>query len=320
MLIPYVFNIIAVVFLNMAAIYLAFCVYRSDKSNMVNKGFSVLIVPNLLWIDFYNLAFLVNSSNLALLFTRLTFASVFIFFIGFYYFFVIWFLKEKGWYIALGRLIVIYEVFFSLLCIFTNLIIKDFIVGEWGIRPVFSFLGSIIFHLPIIALVLIVLSKLISEHFKSVLEERQKIKYFLMGVFIFTIGNLIIGVILPFFFNIYDYYFTTNYISILFLVFTAYAILRRELFNVKIILSEVLVFTIWAFITVRTVFSSNGSDLAINFVLLILVILNGLLLLSGISKEGKLIKENLKLEKELRKRLVQKTSEMIRKMEDIVKE
>jgi len=320
MLMPYVFNIVAVVFLNMSAIYLAFCVYRSDKSNIINKGFSLLILPNLLWIDFYNLAFLTSNSNLSLFFTRLTFSSVFIFFIGFYYFFVIWFLNNKGWYSVLGRAVILYEFIFGLLCVFTDLIIKDFIVGEWGIRPIFSFWGSAIFHLPIIMLVFIVLLKLINEYYKSILEERQKIKYFLIGVFIFTIGNLIIGVILPFFFNIYDYYFTTNYISIFFLGFTAYAILRKQLFNVKIIISEILVFAIWVFLVIRTVFSSNESELVINFILLMSVIIIGLLLLNSISKEGKLMKKNLKLEQELRKKLVQKTGEMIKKMEEIVQD
>src|SRR3989344_2986093 len=214
----------------MVAIYLAFCVYRSDKSNIINKGFSLLILPNLLWIDFYNLAFLTNNSSLSLFFTRLTFASVFIFFIGFYYFFVIWFLNNKGWYSVLGKIVIIYEFIFGLLCIFTDLIIKDFIIGEWGIRPIFSFWGNIIFHLPIIILVLVVLLKLINEYSKSILEERQKIKYFLIGVII--------------------------------------------------------------------------------FILLISVIIIGLLLLNSISKESMLIKENLKLEQELRKKLVQKTNEM----------
>ena len=310
---PYPVNILILAILNLLGICLAFRVYWSNKSISVNKGFSLLILPNLLWIDFYNLAFLTSNSSLSLFFTRLTFSSVFIFFISFYYFFIVWFLGEKGKYLILGRVVVVYEVIFALLCAFTNLVIKDINVGKWGIVPTFSTLGSITFHLPIIILVIIVIERLTVRYFKSTSDNKRKIQYFLLGVYIFVFGNLLIGVILPFFFKIYDYYFVTNYLSVIFLVLTSYAIVKHHLFNIKILVSHILVFAIWVFEVIRTVMSNNAQELLINGSLALLVFIIGILLLRSISKEKE-------LSEKLHQQLAKKTNEMIKKMEDIVRE
>ena len=322
MIIPfsYILNIITIILLDLVGLYLSFWVYLSDRKKALNRGFPLFIIPNLLWINFYSLAFLLSDSNLSLLFTRLTFAAVFVFFIGFYYFFIIWFLNEKGWYVTLGKVVIIYEVIFGFLCIFTGLIIEGFRVGKWGIIPTFSLLGNIVFHLPIILLVLLVISKLTSRYFKSPIDLQKKIEYFLIGVYIFVLGNLIIGVILPFFFKIYDYYFVTNYLSIILLVFTAYAIVKHRLFDIKVLISQILVFAIWICLVIRMILSNNPQELLINSFFALLVFIIGILLLLSLSKETKLIKENLRLEQELHKKLAQKTGEMIKKMEDIVKE
>ncbi len=319
-LFPYSFNIALTGLLDLIGVYLAFWVYFANRKKALNRGFLLFILPNLLWINFYNLAFLVHDPKISLLFTRLTFTSVFIFFVGFYYFFIIWLLEEKGKYVLLGKIIIIYEIIFGFLCATTNLVIESSQMGKWGVIPTFSFLGSIIFHFPVIILVVLVIERLITRYMKSSVEEKRRIQYFLLGVFIFVFGNLIIGVILPFFFHIYDYYFLTSYTSIILLICTAYAIVRHNLFDIKIVASQLLVFVILIFEIIRTVLSGNRQELLLNSFLTILVFITSVLLLRSMSKEVKLTKDNLKLEQELRNKLVQKTGEMIKKMEDIVKE
>ena len=84
-------NQILVVLINLIGIWLVFWVCSADKKGTLNKGFILLLIPNLLWIDFYNFASLIDQNYLSLLFIKLTFAFTFIFFIRSYYFFIIWF-------------------------------------------------------------------------------------------------------------------------------------------------------------------------------------------------------------------------------------
>ncbi len=232
-----VINKILVLIINLIGIWLIFWVYSADRKKILNRGFALLVIPNLLWIDLYNLAFLTNQSDLTLLLTRATFAFVFIFFISFYYFFIIWFLEEKGWYFFIGYLVIIYEIFGGFLSIFTNLIIKDVKMGEWSVIPTFSDAGRIIFHFPIIILTTFIAARLLSKYLQFPKEKRARIQNFLVGVFIFILGNFIFGVILPFFFNVYDYYHLANYSSIFLLGLTAYAIVKNEFMGVKAILT-----------------------------------------------------------------------------------
>ncbi len=253
-----IINKIVVVILNLVGIWLVFWVYSSDRKKALNKGFALLLVPNLLWVDFYSLASLANRYDLSLLFTRLTFASAAIFFIGFYYFFIIWFLDKKGWYFLLGRLVLVYETIFSFLCAFTNLILPEIGIGKFGVIPLFSDFGKITFYFSVVTLVILVIGSLIIRYFQSPQNIKYRIQYFLVGVCIFTISNFIIGVILPNLFNAPDYYFITNYSTLFLLAFTAYAIVKHELMGVKALLTQVLVSIISIILLVDVLFLTNN--------------------------------------------------------------
>jgi len=123
------------------------------------------------------------------------------------------------------------------------------------------------------------------------------------------------------------FYELGNY-SIFFLSgFVAYAIIKHKLFDIKILLSQILVLVIWIFVIIRTVLSNNQQELLLNGLLALLIFISGSLLLLSISKEKnltiKLLEEtqkSLDLEKMLREKLAKKTGEMIKRMEEIVKE
>lgn len=80
-------NKIIVIVINLIGVWLLLWVYSSSKEKIFRQGFILLVVPNLLWINFYNLAFVVNNNVLSLFLVRLTFASAIIFLVVFYNFF-----------------------------------------------------------------------------------------------------------------------------------------------------------------------------------------------------------------------------------------
>lgn len=118
-----------------------------------------------------------------------------------------------------------------------------------------------------------------------------------------------------------------NFLVAIGMIIVALGIIRHQLFNVKLLASEVLVFAIWAITVVRTVLSNNNSELLINGILVLLVFVVGILLLRSVSKEKeptqKLLEETQKtldLEWSLRNEFIDKSRRLIKIMENAVDE
>lgn len=78
------------------------------------------------------------------------------------------------------------------------------------------------------------------------------------------------------------------YPLILFSIYPAvsgYAIFRYQLFDVKVITTEILVFSMWIFVLIRTLLSSTVDDLYINVILLLVINVIGILLVRSVIKE-----------------------------------
>src|SRR3989344_7809563 len=118
---PYPINAILVSILDIVGISLALWVYWANKSNNVNRGFSLMVIFILSWVTCYYFAQYGDSIFWFRLFT----ASVFFFFIAYYFFIVRWFLQKEGWYKFFGWFVLVYGLFFGFLAIITNLIIND---------------------------------------------------------------------------------------------------------------------------------------------------------------------------------------------------
>ena len=80
------------------------------------------------------------------------------------------------------------------------------------------------------------------------------------------------------------------YPIILFSIYPAisgYAILRYQLFDVRVVTAQIFTFTLWIFIFIRVLFSETLQDQVINVALLLITIIVGLLLNRSVKKEVK---------------------------------
>ncbi len=168
---------------------------------------------------------------------------------------------------------------------------------------------------------------LLKEYFHASGYRKVQLDYFILGTSLFAISGAITTSIIPLIIKESPYYDVVAYFSFVWVALTSYAILKHRLFDIKILVSRVLVFFIWVFVAIRIVLSSDSQELFINISLAILVLIAGILLLRSMSKENELTsrlleetKKSLDLEKKLREKISKKTGEMIKKMEDIVKE
>ena len=244
-----------------------------------------MVVAILAWINFYYLAQYSNST----LWFRLSNTSVFLFFITYYFFIIRWLLKKEGWYKSLGLAILIYGFLFGLLAATTNLVISGSeTIQPLVTRPIFQPFGWWIFYGFVIVVTLIINLALLKEYFDYSNERRTRILYFLIGLIAFAGLNIIFNVILPVFFNIYKFYELGNYSVIFLLCLTAYAIIRQELFGIKVILTQTLIIVIAILLLWQTIVAlPNWLDFSWKLLLFLLFVVFGIFLARSVRKEIK---------------------------------
>lgn len=180
----------------------------------------------------------------------------------------------------------------------TNFFVKDVIpkanfnyVPDAG--PLYIYFAGYFFLIVIYVLVLLYKAILSS---KDDLEKRR-----LRSMLIFTaVGSIGGGSVFFLTFNVPF----LPYPLILFPLFpliSIYAIFRLQLFDVKVITTEAIVFFLWIFILIRTIISESLSEIIINAGLLVALVIGGTLLIRNVIKEVALREKMQKLAEDLEK-------------------
>ena len=123
---------------------------------------------------------------------------------------------------------------------------------------------------------------------------KVQLRFVLTGVTLYSITALFCSLILPNFFNVFDYTLLDSPSLIFFVGFTAYAILRLHMFNIKVIATELLVFALSIFILIRTIISENTQDQIINGSLFVAITIIGTFLIRSVIRE---VQQREKIEK-----------------------
>ena len=126
-----------------------------------------------------------------------------------------------------------------------------------------------------------------------------QIRFVLAGIMLYSLTALTSSLILPKFFGVFDFTLLDAPSLIFFVGFTAYAILKLHLFNIKVIATELLVFTLSIFILIRTILSESLTDQLTNGGLLVSIIIIGTFLIRSVIKEVRQREKIEKLAKEL---------------------
>ena len=257
----FLLNKISVILISVFGSWLAIWIYLANRKVKVNQLFSLMTVFVLLWIAFGFLFFSTNQTGLALFWVRLNFGAVSIFFIT-AYFFSLYFPQEGKRTPILDKIVVFLGMLFFFLSVFTDLIIKDIEIKEWGNDVVMGKAGNI-FYTVVIFLTFLILFNLFKKYFRLSKEDKLKAQYFLVGVFIVALMNIVFNIAFPIFRETIKYYPFGDYSAIFFLGFTAYAIVKRELFGIRIVLTTFLVGLIAVLMFLDTVVLTHGLSLQI---------------------------------------------------------
>ena len=262
---------------------MAVWVYRANPRARENQGFSLMVLSIALWVSCYHLAQFGNAT----FWFRLAAFAVFMLFVTYYFFVVEWFLGKYGKPYRLGGIIILaYGAVMGALALGTDLVVTGSAIAGSTARPVFGHVGKWEFYGFVILLTLLINWILMREYVRLAEERRAKVQYFLIGLLLFTAFNIIFNVVLPLAFDDYAYYALGNYSVGFLLGFTAYAMVRRELFGVRTVLAAIFVATVGVLQAIDLlVFTDNGAMQAFKAAALVLILCFGYVLVRSVQRE-----------------------------------
>ncbi len=291
----------SLVFLNVVVgCLLAVWVLLANRKEKLNQVFFIMTILLVLWVIFAFLGSFTKEPQKALIWYRLNWGIVALFFIA-AYFFSIYFPKKITENRLLTKFVIILCSLLFLISVFSNLIIEGVAEQEWGMEIIFG-KGKLLYYIPIFFLTFLILYNLFKEYFTLTKQERLKVQYVLIGILIFALANLIFNVGFTVLRGSVKFQQLGDYSVIFPLIFTAYAIVKKELFGIKVVLTALLVGLIAILIFVDTFFLTNKFGFQIiKGTLLVLFLFFGYSLIKSTLKEIKLREDLEKAYQELKK-------------------
>ena len=113
---------------------------------------------------------------------------------------------------------------------------------------------------------------------------KEHILFIMLGTYIVLAIAGATNVVAPLL-SIFDLIWIGPTATVLWIGIVAYAVARHQLFNIRVIATEMLVVSLWIFLLGRVFFSSGPSDLLINLISFAVVLVLGFFLIRGIIKE-----------------------------------
>lgn len=234
---------IIVFFINLVGLWLSVWVLSSNKKEKLNQWFVLMTFFVIMWTDFAFLGYGSQDMFLASMFYKLNFAFVILFIISFYYFYVIYFFKEKGRYLFLGRVVAIIGIVIVLLSLYTNLIIKETFIQNWGAEIIFGKANNL-YNLFSLSVAFFVVLFSVRRYLRVSRAEKLKLQYFSVGILFFIVFNVVFNIMFPMLVGTMEYARFGDYSAMILLAFTAYAITKSDLMGVKSLVTQVLIIAI----------------------------------------------------------------------------
>jgi signal transduction histidine kinase len=272
------FNKITIVVINFLVVALLFTVLNHNKFKDKNsKYFLFMGIFILIWVDFAYLARLYGLYN-SLSETLLRIA---------------WFATPMLFYITyatstaianvninkkINSALLALAVILSLSVGYTDMVIKGVEVQGLYLDIIF---GPAFF----VFLFFIFIFMIATVHSVAKAKRTKASSAFLAGVLLFYFLNVVFNITLPVFFGNTHLYFIGDYSTILLLILTAYAMLRFNLFDVKVIATEILTLIMLSILWSNILLSGTSTQLLVNTIVFLLSLGFGILLIRSVNRE-----------------------------------
>lgn len=286
--------------INIIAVWLAAWVFLSNPKHKLNRIFIWMVFFMMLWVNFAYLARVIGESNptLVLLCLKIAwFATPLLFVI--LYILVINLLNERYKYKPIDFIVILLGIATAFVVGLTDHVVKGVkFMGVFLIRLVYGD-WMLPFLIVVTLLIIATLHPLIKEYYSKSSKIRGKIGYFLVGALVFYIANIIFNIVFPIIFDITRYYFLGDYSTIILLVFIAYAVVKQQLFGIKVVLST-LFLSLMAILLLSDIFVPSSFSQLFKPVTFLIFLFLGREFVLNTMKEAEQLKQAEKLAHDLK--------------------
>lgn len=239
-------NGIALILIDVAALWLMVLVYFSNPKGIVNKLFVLLSLSFLFWINGGYIFSSQKSPELALLIGRVILGEVVWSFIFLYFFLINFPSREKGSRRTYFLLLALGSITFCI-TILSGFVVQDVRFTDFGTEPIYG-VGSNLYYGIIGFLMFLSIHLIAKKYIHGSIYAKKRVQYFFVGFFLFILFNLIFNVYLPFIRDSIQFWQLGNYSSIFLLTFTAYAIIRYRLMDIRLVITRSILYVLLVFI------------------------------------------------------------------------
>jgi len=269
-----------------------------DRKDIIARFFLLIIFSIILWIISNLLLDFIRNPFIGLFAAKSAYIGAILIASSFLYFVLIFPKKDYRVSKKLKAFILLCTLIFILFAI-SNLLVKKVEIFSWGVNivPGLFYPFFMVYFIGFMTTSLLILIK------KLYLEngiERLQIFYLFIGVMLATIGSSLTNLIIPYFTGDFSISTYGPLFALFFVGFTAFAILKHNLFNIKVIATELLTFAIWIAVLFELLVADTWKERFFEGGLLLFVIVFGILLIKSVLKEVHQREEMEKLSKELK--------------------
>lgn len=290
-----IIGLLLLIIIIVVSILLGFWIYLSDKKSAINRWFLSVALSILLWNLFAYFGYSSKDVSVSLLYFRLNFFAVSVYLLCFYFFTNHFPVLGKKKSRITDAVVIIITAIFAIGSLFSDTVIKSVSIPSEGKLIVeMGFLGNV-FYLYSMLLTAYILYVLIKKNKSLSNVNRSKNTYFLTGTILYAILNVVFSIAVSFIYpENYNYTQLGDFSAIVFLGFTAYAIVKHQLFNMKIIATETIVVLLSLSLLVQIFLPGSMLEHIVKAVIWLLATYGGLILVRSVKKEIKQ-KEELEL-------------------------
>lgn len=166
-----------------------------------------------------------------------------------------------------------------------NLVIKNITFLPNGVTGVVFAPGVAFFGVQFITYILTAVILLIRKYTQSSGHQRIKLQLLLIGVIILTIFGTITNFLIPVIFANFQTSNVGPLLSLFVFGFTAYAIVLHNLFNIKVIATQVMTIILWILLFIKIFVSNSTTEILLNSLVFALAFIFGILLIKSVINE-----------------------------------
>lgn len=280
--IPLLNQILVLTIVSVACI-LGISVFRHSEDKHLGKIFLALTISIIAWVLFAYLGFYASSTGMAVIFYRLNFAAVMAF-LTIAFFFVKNFPEPTRVSSVLSASIFLMGFIFAILSALTGLIIQSSSLASWGAEIIFGN-GKHYYYGAAIVITFIALLITFKKYYRLTSPEKFRVQYVILGISLFAASNIIFNVAIPLVFNGIQLSLIGDYSIIIFLIFTATAIIKHQLFHIKYVLTQTLIVILSLLLLLQIIGSTAVFEYVWKSILFVGFIILGYLLNKSIIRE-----------------------------------